>query len=101
MKHGMRVSIRNKILLSTVIINVLICIIMGVAIYNYVYDSFVKSASDDTLALAQISARQINGNLLSLLEPGSEESYAYEVITEDMQSISDNADIHSIIYPVP
>lgn len=96
MKKKQRFSIRNKILLVSVAINVLICVIMGYAVYNYVYNSFVQSASDDTLALAQISARQINGNLLSLLEKGSDDSYANTVTMEDMLEIKNNADIHSI-----
>ncbi|MBR1478179.1 MAG: methyl-accepting chemotaxis protein [Lachnospiraceae bacterium] len=96
MKKKQRFSIRNKILLASVAINVLICVIMGYAVYNYVYNSFVQSASDDTLALAQISARQINGNLLSLLEKGGDDSYANTVTMEDMLEIKNNADIHSI-----
>ena len=96
MKKKQRFSIRNKILFASVAINVLICLIMGYAVYNYVYNSFVQSASDDTLALAQISARQINGNLLSLLEKGGDDSYANTVTMQEMLEIKNNADIHSI-----
>ncbi len=95
-KNKMRFSIRSKILVVTIAINILICVIMGINIYNYVYHSFVKSASDDTLALSQISAKQINGNLLSLLDVGSDDSYANTVILESLNDIKSSGDIYSL-----
>ena len=92
----MRFSIRNKILLGSVPVNILICLIMGFFIYNRVSTSFVESAAADTLALTQVSAREINGNLLSLLEAGSDESYANTVTLETLESILTSGNIYSI-----
>ncbi|MBR1853810.1 MAG: methyl-accepting chemotaxis protein [Lachnospiraceae bacterium] len=92
----MRFSIRNKILLGSVPVNILICLIMGIFIYNHVSTSFVESAAADTLALTQVSAREINGNLLSLLEEGADDSYANTVTLETLESILSSGKIHSI-----
>ena len=92
----MRFSIRSKILLGSVPVNILICLVMGIFIYNHVSSSFVESAAADTLALTQVSAREINGNLLSLLETGSDESYANTVTLEALENIQASGNIHSI-----
>ncbi|MBR1701329.1 MAG: methyl-accepting chemotaxis protein [Lachnospiraceae bacterium] len=92
----MRFSIRSKILLGSVPVNILICLVMGIFIYNHVSNSFVESAAADTLALTQVSAREINGNLLSLLETGSDESYANTVTLEALENIQASGNIHSI-----
>lgn len=92
----MRFSIRSKILLGSVPVNILICLIMGIFIYNNVKTSFVESAAADTLALCQVSAKGINGNLLSLLEEGSDGSYANTVIQATLAEIRDSGNISSI-----
>lgn len=92
----MRFSIRSKILLGSVPVNILICLVMGIFIYNHVSNSFVESAAADTLALTQVSAREINGNLLSLLETGSDASYANTVTLEALENIQASGNIYSI-----
>ncbi len=95
-KRGMRFSIRNKILIGSLAVNILICLVMGIVIYFNVRTTFIKSSADDTLAMAQISARNMNGNLLSILEEGSDDSYANQVIRESMNEIVENADVNAI-----
>lgn len=95
-KKKIRFSIRNKILLGSVPLNVLICLLMGIFIYNNVKMSFMQSAAEDTLALTQVSAKEINGNLLALLEEGSDDSYANTVTREKLESIMASGNIYSI-----
>lgn len=95
-KKGARFSIKMKILLSSILVNIVICVIMGFVIYNYVHASYVKSASEDTLAICKVAAFEINGNLLSLLEKGSDASYANTVMQEEMMTVEQSANICAI-----
>ncbi len=95
-KKGARFSIKLRIRLVSTIINVLICAVMGIAVYQYVHTSYIKTAADHTLAIAQISSRELNGNLLGLLETGSDDSYANTVMREDMAAIVNAGTISSI-----
>lgn len=95
-KKKMRLSIRSKILLGSVPLNILICLLMGVFIYNSVKTSFMKSAADDTLALAQLAAHGVNGNLLNFLEEGSDGTYANNVTLASLDSIRESGKINSV-----
>ncbi len=95
-KKGMRFSIKAKILISSISMNLLICAVMGMAIYRYVYNSYVNTASEDTLAICKIAANQLNGNLLGLLEAGSDDSYANTVMKSDMQKVADSSNVYKI-----
>lgn len=95
-KKSLRISIRFKIMIASILTNVLLCVVMGISIYRYVSNSYIKTAMENTLAMAQISARQMNGNLLGLLEKGSDDSYANTVAREDMNEIQSSANIASI-----
>jgi methyl-accepting chemotaxis protein len=95
-KRGLRFSISLRILLGSVLVNILICVVMGVAIYRYVKTSYINSASEDTLAMCKVAANQINGNLLGLLEAGADESYANTVVLEEMNNVYNNANLRDI-----
>ncbi|SFD06588.1 methyl-accepting chemotaxis protein [Butyrivibrio sp. YAB3001] len=95
-KKGARFSIKMKILVSSMCINVLICLVMGICIYKYVRITYIRNAAQDILAVCKIAAGQINGNLLDLLEEGSDLSYANTVIQEEMDEILQSADLYAI-----
>ncbi|MBO6241342.1 MAG: hypothetical protein J6O61_11015 [Butyrivibrio sp.] len=94
--RGIRFSIRSKITIGSILLNVIICAVMGISIYRFVRDSYVTSASENTLAISQIAAKQLNGNLLGLLETGADNSYANTVMQEDMAEVVSSANISSI-----
>lgn len=95
-RSGVRFSITMKILLGSILVNILICVIMGVTIYSFVNTSFVNSTSEDTLSICKLAAGQLNGNLLSLLDTGSDQSYANTVMQEDMTAVVNVAKVHTI-----
>jgi methyl-accepting chemotaxis protein len=95
-KRGLRFSIKMKILLGSILINVIVCAIMAFTVYQYVHSSYIKTASENTLAICQIAARQLNGNLLGLLESGSDNSYANTVMLDDMAQIVKSANVSGI-----
>ena len=77
--RGIRFSIKAKILIGSILINIIVCTVMGIAIYRYVHESYIQTAAKNTLSICQIAANQINGNLLGLLEAGADDSYANTV----------------------
>ncbi len=98
-RRGLRFSIRAKITIGSILLNVITCAVMGISIYRFVHNSYVQSAAENTLAISQIAAKQLNGNLLSLLETGADDSYANTVMQEDMAEIVSYANV-SAIYTV-
>ena len=95
-KRGLRFSIKAKILIGSILINIIVCTVMGIAIYRTVSASYVQSAAKNTLSICQIAAKQLNGNLLGLLEAGADDSYANTVMREDMAVVADAASISAI-----
>ncbi|MBO5621658.1 MAG: hypothetical protein J5959_08535 [Butyrivibrio sp.] len=95
-RRGLRFSIRTKITIGIILLNVIICTVMGIAIYRVVQGSYVQNASENTLAISQIAARQLNGNLLNLLETGADNSYANTVMQADMAQVVSSANISAI-----
>nr|WP_297762805.1 methyl-accepting chemotaxis protein [uncultured Butyrivibrio sp.] len=94
--RGMRFSIKAKIMLGSILLNIITCAVMGVSIYGFVQSSYVESEAANTLAITQIAANQLNGNLLGLLEAGSDDSYANTVMLEDMGKVVSSANVSSI-----
>lgn len=95
-RRGIRFSIKAKIIIGSIMLNIITCCVMGVAIYRFVQDSYIETASENTLAISQIAAKQLNGNLLSLLDAGSDDSYANTVMQEDMAQVVSSANISDI-----
>ena len=95
-KRSPRFSIRLKILIFSILTNVVVCAVMGFAIYGFVQESYIQTECEDTLAICRIAAYEINGNLLNLLEEGSDDSYANTVVQEEMQKILDSANLYAI-----
>nr|WP_297708188.1 methyl-accepting chemotaxis protein [uncultured Butyrivibrio sp.] len=97
--RGIRLSIKTKITIGSVLINIIVCAVMGIAIYRFVHESYVQSASKNTLSICQIAANQLNGNLLGLLDTGADDSYANSVMRKDMAVVAGSANL-SAIYTV-
>lgn len=91
-----RFSIRLKVLLGTVLTNLLICVAMGITTYIYVRSSYVNSSAKNTLAIVKVAANQLNGNLMSILEEGADDSYANTVMLTDMQHVADSANVNAV-----
>ncbi|MBR5636668.1 MAG: HAMP domain-containing protein [Pseudobutyrivibrio sp.] len=95
-KKSFRFSITVKILIGILTVNILTCIIMGFAVFNYVQKSFISTASDDTLATCRVGADEINGNLLQMLDVGDDATYANTVIKGELTAIQSTGKISSI-----
>ena len=62
-KKGARFSIKMKILLSSILVNIVICVIMGFVIYNYVHASYANTVmQEEMMTVEELHAR---GNRLT------------------------------------
>ncbi|MBQ8030832.1 MAG: hypothetical protein IJ260_04795, partial [Butyrivibrio sp.] len=95
-RRGLRFSIKAKITIGSILLNIITCAVMGSAIYRFVHNSYVESEAENTLAITQIAAGQLNGNLLGLLDAGADDSYANTVMQEDMAKVVSSANVSSI-----
>ncbi len=92
----MRFSIRNKILLGSLTVNILILVIMGFTIYAKVKTGLVSAAAQDTLSLVQVSSLQIEGGLLEILNEGDDLKSANMLVQRAMQKVLDHSNVNAI-----
>ncbi|MCR5640650.1 MAG: methyl-accepting chemotaxis protein [Lachnospiraceae bacterium] len=95
-QKGLRFSVRNKIILGTLAVALVITLAVSVAIYGKVSSAYVDQVANDTLSLTQVATSQVDGNLISLLEAGGERGYANQQVKAALKNIDDHSDLHAI-----
>ncbi|MBP5265488.1 MAG: methyl-accepting chemotaxis protein [Lachnospiraceae bacterium] len=95
-KKALRFSIRSKIILAMLLVTVLVSVCVSLAIYGRVSNSYAQRMAADTLSLTQVASSTVDGNLLNLLEAGSEKGYANQQMQQALVNINDHADLHAI-----
>ena len=95
-KKALRFSIRNKIIIGMLFVTILVTVAVSLAIYGRVSKSYTDRMAADTLSLTQVASSTVDGNLLNLLEVGSEQSYANQQMQQALQKIDDHSDLHAI-----
>ncbi len=92
-------SIRNKIIFPTIIINVLICIITALLFCSVMQKELVAVGAQDALYVANKASVEIDGSIVEKLKVGGEESAAYRRIfaaLEDAQAGAAVAAMHTL-----
>jgi methyl-accepting chemotaxis protein len=69
---------------------------MGVTIYRYVQKSYISTGSEDALAMAKISASQIDGDKLNTLKTGDDGTDTYQAVMAQLNNITENAGVNNI-----
>ncbi|MBQ2317436.1 MAG: hypothetical protein II182_04270, partial [Lachnospiraceae bacterium] len=95
-KKALRFSVRTKMILAMILVTVIVTVCVSLAIYGRVSVSYKDRMAADTLSLTQVSSSTIDGNLLNLLEAGSEKGYANQQMQQALQKIADHSDLHAI-----
>ena len=85
--NKIRFSIRNKILIGNIIINLLIIICTCLVIYNKVSTSYTSTATQNTIETVKVTSSTLNGNLLNIIDLDSSESYACTVLQESLKQL--------------
>ena len=83
MKKAFRFSIRIKILIGILIVNILSCTIMGIAIYRYVSDRLIASVATETIASCRMAAYLIDGDFFAILDKGCDDYFANKEIKKN------------------
>lgn len=80
-----RLSIRFKILIPSIIINILVCSAIGFVLYQNTKDEMISMAMEETFVLTKIISEQIEGDLLEDMEPGDEETERYIKVADTLR----------------
>ena len=90
MKHKTRkLSIQMKILIPAGILIIVLCVILGGSAYRSVNDGMVSMGVEEAAMAAQIAVREIDGDLVSEIVPGCEETEAYQQLLVSMRKVQE------------
>ena len=95
-KRGLRFSVRNKIILGTLFVALVVTISVSLAIYQRVFSAYMQQVSEDTLSITQVAASSIDGNMMGLLDAGAERGYANQQMKQALENIASRSDVHAI-----
>ncbi len=84
-----RLSIQVKILLPSMILVAAICIMLGVSAYNSINAGMVEMGVEEATMAAQIATDVIDVDLVTTLEPGCEETEAYQTLLADLRAVQE------------
>lgn len=84
-----KLSIRIKILLPASILILGVCMLLGISSYRSIDDGMVAMGVEEAEMAAKIAVSVIDGDLLSGLQPGCEESEAYQTILSAMRRVQE------------
>lgn len=84
-----KLSIKVKILCPVSILILIICIVMGVSAYSKIHDGMVSMGVEEAQMAAQIATDVIDGDLVKELEPGCEDTEAYQTLLAAMRDVQE------------
>lgn len=84
-----RLSIQVKILLPSMILVAAICIMLGLSAYNSINAGMVEMGVEEATMAAQIATDVIDVDLVTTLEPGCEETEAYQTLLADLRAVQE------------
>lgn len=93
---GIRFSIQNKILVCSLSVNLLICLVMGIVVYNVVYSRFIAAVAEDARALAMVSSNRVDGDLFNTLNEGDDEKEENLIIQRELEDIKTSGNMNSV-----
>ncbi|MDE7130218.1 MAG: methyl-accepting chemotaxis protein [Lachnospiraceae bacterium] len=88
-----KMGIRNKIVLPTTALIIILCLVMGVNSYKRTENGLVAMGVEEARMAAVISTKVIDTEKLAVLAPGSEDSTEYADILAAMSSVREECGI--------
>ena len=86
-------SIKNKIIFPSVIINILICVVVAVLFCSVMKREMVEVGAMDALYVADKAGAEVEGSIVEKLKVGGEESAAYRRILKALQEVQEGASV--------
>lgn len=94
MKQKVRkISVKTKILLPVSIAIILLCLILGVTSYRHTKEGMVEMGVEEAEMAANVAVKVIDGDLVSVLEPGCENTEGYRTLLNTMRDIQEDCGI--------
>lgn len=94
MKQKVRkIGIRTKIVIPVAIVNIIVCVVMGVWFNSRMQESVTQMAVEQSMVVARLAATGLDGDMLQKLTPGSEQSEDYQTIVDHLTKIKNNTSI--------
>ena len=88
-----KMGIRNKIVLPTTALIIILCLVMGVNSYKRTENGLIAMGVEEARMAAVISTKVIDTEKLAVLEPGSEDSAEYADILAAMTDVREECGI--------
>ncbi|MBD5515702.1 MAG: methyl-accepting chemotaxis protein [Lachnospiraceae bacterium] len=88
-----KMGIRNKIVLPTTALIIILCLVMGVNSYKRTENGLIAMGVEEARMAAVISTKVIDTEKLAVLAPGSEDSTEYADILAAMSSVREECGI--------
>ncbi len=82
-----RLSIRTKILIPTNLLMLAICVILGVSAYRSINTGMVSVGVEEARMAGKVAVSVIDGDLVSELTPGCEETEGYQALLTSMREV--------------
>ncbi|MCH5248754.1 MAG: methyl-accepting chemotaxis protein [Lachnospiraceae bacterium] len=82
-------SIKVKIIVPVSILILLVCIVMGVSAYKRINDGMVSVGIEEAQMAAEIASDVIDGDLVSQLVPGCENTEGYQTLLAEMRAVQE------------
>lgn len=88
-----KMSVRMKILFSTSVLIMIICVALGSAAFRRIKESMISMGVEEADMAATIALKVIDGDLVSGIEPGDEDSEEYQRLLASMRDIQNSCGI--------
>ena len=85
-----RLSIMAKILLPANIVILAICVILGWTARRNINDGMVEMGVEEAKMAAKIAVNVVDGDVIAQLEPGCEQTEAYQTLLTAMRNVQQN-----------
>lgn len=88
-----KMSVRMKILFSTSVLIMIICVALGSAAFRRIKESMISMGVEEADMAATIALKVIDGDLVSGIEPGDEDGEEYQRLLTSMRDIQNSCGI--------
>lgn len=92
-KKTRKLSIRGKILIPCLILNLVACVAIGMSLYGRAKKELIAAAQSGAGFAAQVAADNLDVDVLETLGSGDEETEAYQKIFREMNELRKNSPI--------
>lgn len=88
-----RLSIRSKILIPCLLLNLVSCLIIGWSMYSRARNELVFAAQDEAGFASQVALEKVDGDAMAALMPGDETTEAYQEMYRALNDLRGSSNI--------